>query len=129
MSAMDHQVKDVAEAAKDENAGVPGREDRTMADVPETKQDKSPTMPPVTPKIPSDHEVGQGDVDDGHDAEREEAREQYEQQRQDDEQDEQNQSNQDPELVQEEIVSGFQEGKKRVKVSALYNSMTSMHLV
>lgn len=53
---------------------------------------------------------------------REEMREEEERQRREGTQEDQDQRHEDPDLVQEEMVPEFQEGKKRVKVSPTFAS-------
>lgn len=115
MSAPEDQMKVVQEDLQAEGpAVVEPREQRSETHIQETKHDaNSPTA--ITP-IQASSEPNEN-ADGGMTAAKTERQGEDERQGQEDEQDEQDQSNQDPELVQEEMVSGFQEGKKRVKVS------------
>jgi hypothetical protein len=90
------------------------REEQTNTDS-ETPIEHDPSPPSAAgPDVP-------GDADQAADIEldeeqREEEREGLERQRRENTQEDQYQRGEDPDLVQEEMVSGFQEGKKRVKV-------------
>ncbi|KAJ9112184.1 hypothetical protein QFC20_002365 [Naganishia adeliensis] len=118
MSAPEDQMKVVQEYLQAEGPAVVGpREQRSETHIQETKHDgNSPTA--ITPIQASSepNENADGEMT----AAKTERQGEDKRQGQEDEQDEQDQSNQDPELVQEEMVSGFQEGKKRVKVYELH---------
>lgn len=93
---------------------VPGEEQTSIDSETLAAHDPSPaaastTDVPADPDQPISNELDE--------EQREEEREGLERQRRENTQEDQDQRSEDPDLVQEEMVSGFQEGKKRVKVS------------
>lgn len=122
MSAPEVQTKVLAEDAKAETeaAGEPGNQGSEMQ-LQEAGHDgtSQPATTSVQPRSGLNEDTGNGMH-----AGRVDGVEQHGQQGQGDGQDEQNQGNHDPE-VQEEIVSSFTEGKKRVKVSFSSEGMVS----
>lgn len=115
MSAPEDQTKMVqGELHVEGQAAVGPREQNSATQSQETKHDANSPALITPPQAPSEsNENADGEMT----AEKTNLQREDERQGQEDEQEDQDQSVQDPELVQEEMVSGFQEGKKRVKVS------------
>lgn len=115
MSAPENQTKMVqGELHVEGQAAVGPREQSAATQSQETKHDANSPAAITPPQAPSEsNDNADGEMT----AEKTNPQREDERQSQEDEQEDQDQSIQDPELVQEEMVSGFQEGKKRVKVS------------
>lgn len=114
MSTPEDQVKLAQEEIKTEAETAMGSRDPSSGTpIQETKHNVTSTT--ATAPLPPPAEANE-DASSAMDAENVEGREEDGRREQEDEQDEQMQGNQGPE-VQEELVSGITEGKKRVKVS------------
>lgn len=116
MSSADPGVQEKEEGPKESaGADIASRQEHINNDN-EILKEHGPSSPTVaSPDVPVD--VEQATNEELEEEQMEEAREELERQRRENTQEDQDQRNEDSDLVQEEMVSEFQEGKKRVKVN------------
>lgn len=116
MSSSDHTTKAEEEGMKEiTEADANSRQEQTNNDNKSLKEHNASQPTDTNPDVSADAEHASHVVTE--EDQREEMREEQERQRREGTQEDQDQRHDDPDLVQEEMVPEFQEGKKRVKVN------------